>query len=81
MCLGSLILIFVPGVNRPCFNLLLSKLFKIIAKPDSPKRGYHFINANNQTFVDYWVPFEVENESWAVVDIVKAKNYLKSMND
>jgi hypothetical protein len=60
---------------------ILGTLVKIVAKPDEPKRGYHFINANNQTFVDYWVPFEVENESWAVVDITKAKNYLKSMND
>ena len=59
----------------------LGTLVKIIAKPDSPKRGYHFINANNQTFVDYWVPFEVENESWAVVDISKAQNYLKSFDD
>ena len=59
----------------------LGSLVKIIAKPNEPKRGYHFINANNQTFVDYWIPAEVENESWAVVDIIKAKNYLKNMND
>ena len=61
-------------------NETLGVLVKIIAKPDEPKRGYHFINANNQTFVDYWIPAEVENESWAVIDIVKAKNYLKNMD-
>ena len=59
----------------------LGNLVKIVAKPDEPKRGYHFINANNQTFVDYWIPFEVENESWAVIDITKAEKYLKNMGD
>lgn len=62
-------------------NETLGTLVKIIAKPDEPKRGYHFINANNQTFVDYWIPAEVENESWTVIDIIKAQRYLKTMND
>tara|TARA_R110002020_G_scaffold231801_7_gene442993 strand:- start:21 stop:785 length:765 start_codon:yes stop_codon:yes gene_type:complete len=60
---------------------ILGSIVKIMAKSDEPKRGYHFINANNQTFVDYWIPAEIENDSWAVIDIVKAKNYLKNMND
>ena len=59
----------------------LGSLVKIVAKADEPKRGYHFINANNQTFVDYWIPAEVENNSWTVIDIAKAQNYLKNMGD
>jgi hypothetical protein len=60
-------------------NDTLGNLVKIVAKSDGSKKGYHFINANNQTFVDYWIPAEVENKSWAVIDILKAQKYLKTM--
>ena len=57
----------------------LSEFVKIVWKRDEPKRGYHFINANNQTFVDYWIPADVTIEHSAVLEISKARNYLTNM--
>jgi len=59
----------------------LGSFVKIVAKEDNPRRGLHFMNANNQTFVDYWIPMDVEVNETVVLDISKAMKYLNTMSD